>query len=51
MRLIPRYRRHHRPRPLRVSISEAEIAVDLLYPAQPRAARQRTDAGRRKAAR
>ena len=51
MRLIPRHRHHDRPRPLRVSISEAEIAADLLYPAQPRVARQRVGAGLRKVAR
>jgi len=51
MRLIPRHRHGYRRRPLRVSISEAEIAADLLYPARPRAARQRVGGERRKAPR
>jgi hypothetical protein len=51
MRLIPRHRHNRRAKAPRVSISEAEIAADLLYPAQPRATRQRVGAERRKAAR
>jgi hypothetical protein len=41
MRLIHMHRHHHRPKPPRVSISQAEITADLLYPASPRAARER----------
>jgi len=51
MRLIPRHRHHHRPRPLRVSISQAEITADLLYPASPRSVRAREAATGRKGAR
>lgn len=40
MRLIPRHR-HNRPKAPKISISEAEIAADLLYPSSPRAARRR----------
>jgi hypothetical protein len=42
MRLIPRHRHHHKSKAPRVSISQAEITADLIYPAHPRAARQRT---------
>ncbi len=35
MRLIPRHRHRARPKAPRISISEAEIAADLLYPARP----------------
>jgi hypothetical protein len=41
MRLIPRQRHQHREKAPRVSISQAEITADLLYPASPRTARQR----------
>jgi len=51
MRLISRHRHHHRPKAPRVSISQAEITADLLYPASPRAARQRTTARSQKVGR
>ncbi len=41
MRLIPRHRSHHRAKAPRISISQAEITADLVYPASPRAARER----------
>jgi hypothetical protein len=41
MRLIHMHRHHYRPKVPRVSISQAEITADLLYPASPRAVRQR----------
>lgn len=41
MRLISRHRQHHRSKTPRISISQAEITADLIYPASPRAARQR----------
>jgi hypothetical protein len=41
MRLIPRHRPHHRAKAPRISISQAEITADLVYPASPRAARER----------
>jgi hypothetical protein len=41
MRLIPRHRHHFRSKAPRISISQAEITADLIYPASPRAARQR----------
>jgi hypothetical protein len=41
MRLIPRQWHHQRPRRRRISISQEEITADLLYPAYPRAARER----------
>jgi hypothetical protein len=41
MRLIPRHRHHHRSKAPRISISQAEITADLIYPASPRAARER----------
>jgi hypothetical protein len=44
MRLIPRYR-HNQPKPPRISISQAEITADLIYPANSRA--PRTGAARR----
>jgi hypothetical protein len=44
MRLIHLHRHHHRPKAPRVSISQAEITADLLYPAGPRAARERATA-------
>ena len=45
MRLIPRHRSHHRTKAPRISISQAEITADLIYPAQPRAARERGATG------
>jgi hypothetical protein len=41
MRLIPKSRHHQRVKAPRISISQEEITADLLYPASPRAARQR----------
>ncbi|HEY0391288.1 MAG TPA: hypothetical protein VGC63_06220 [Solirubrobacterales bacterium] len=41
MRLISRHRHHHRAKAPRISISQAEITADLVYPARPAAARQR----------
>jgi hypothetical protein len=41
MRLISRHRHSHRAKAPRISISQAEITADLIYPASPRAARQR----------
>jgi hypothetical protein len=38
MRLIPRQRHQHREKAPRVSISQAEITADLLYPASRRPA-------------
>jgi len=49
MRLIHRQRR--RVKSPRISISQAEITADLIYPAQPRAARQRVAAGGRRVGR
>jgi hypothetical protein len=46
MRLIPRHRHNHRSKAPRISISQAEITADLIYPASPHAARRR-DAGTR----
>lgn len=40
MRLIPRHRHHPRGKVPRISISQAEITADLLYPASPRALRE-----------
>jgi hypothetical protein len=42
MRLIPRHRHPHRPKAPRVSITQAEITADLVYPANPRALREAT---------
>ena len=39
MRLIPRHRHNHRSKAPRISISQAEITADLIYPASPRASR------------
>ena len=50
MRLTPRHRTHQRPKALRISISQAEITADLLYPASPRAARERGGAARARGA-
>jgi hypothetical protein len=40
MRLIPRSRHHDRSKAPRISISQAEITADLLYPAHRRPARE-----------
>ena len=40
MRLISRHRHSHRAKAPRISISQAEITADLIYPASPRAARR-----------
>jgi len=50
MRLVPRHK-HHRSKAPRISISQAEITADLLYPANPRAARQRLAASERRVGR
>jgi hypothetical protein len=41
MRLIPKSRHHNRSKAPRISISQAEITADLLYPAH-RPARERS---------
>jgi hypothetical protein len=41
MRLIPRHRQHQRAKAPRISISQAEITADLLYPASPQASHRR----------
>jgi hypothetical protein len=41
MRLIPRHRQRHRSKAPQISINQAEITADLIYPASPRAAWQR----------
>jgi hypothetical protein len=46
MRLIPRSRHHDRSKAPRISISQAEITADLLYPASRRPARERVAARR-----
>jgi hypothetical protein len=46
MRLISRHRHHQRSKAPQISISQAEITADLIYPASPQVARQR-DAGTR----
>jgi hypothetical protein len=51
MRLIPRHRHQQPPKSPRISISQAEITADLIYPATPRAARQRTATAGRKVGR
>jgi hypothetical protein len=51
MRLIPRYRHNHRSKTPRISISQAEITADLIYPATPRSARERAHGGLRKVSR
>lgn len=48
MRLIPKSRHHQRAKAPRISISQAEITADLLYPASPWAARQRLTASARR---
>ncbi len=49
MRLTPRHRTHQRPKAPRISITQAEITADLIYPASPRtpraAGRTRLDEG------
>jgi hypothetical protein len=40
MRLIPRHRHQDRAKAPRISISQAEITADLLYPASARALRE-----------
>ncbi len=40
MRLIPRYRHRQRHQSPRISITQAEITADLIYPASPRALRE-----------
>jgi len=51
MRLIPRHRHHNRHKTPRISISQAEITADLIYPAHSRAARQRIVGESRRSAR
>ena len=51
MRLIPRHRHHHRSKAPRISISQAEITADLLYPASPHARERGAVAPARGAAR
>jgi hypothetical protein len=41
MRMTPKHRHRRRSKAPRVSISQAEITADLLYPAGPQAGRQR----------
>jgi hypothetical protein len=41
MRMVPRHKHQHRSKAPRISISQAEITADLIYPATPRAARER----------
>lgn len=36
MRLIPRHRQHQRAKAPRISITQAEITADLVYPASSR---------------
>jgi hypothetical protein len=50
MRLIPRHRHHPRSKAPRISISQAEITADLLYPAGPRTARERDATARARGA-
>ncbi len=51
MRLISRHRHDHRSKGPRISISQAEITADLLYPASTRSARVRTEARSRRSGR
>jgi hypothetical protein len=44
MRLIPRHRHHQRAKAPRISISQAEITADLLYPASRGSAQARSAA-------
>jgi hypothetical protein len=48
MRLGSMHKHQQRPKAPRISISQAEITADLLYPASPRAARQRLATSGRK---
>ncbi len=41
MRLILRHRHNHRSKAPRISISQAEITADLIYPASPQSVRER----------
>jgi hypothetical protein len=47
MRLIARHRHQQRNKVPRISISQAEITADLLYPASPRSAHERGAQARR----
>lgn len=49
MRLIPRHSKQHRGKAPRVSITQAEITADLVYPAPARAHEGRTGSARRAA--
>jgi hypothetical protein len=51
MRLIPRHRHHQRTKAPRISISQAEITADLLYPAGRDSGREQSIARARSAAR
>jgi len=51
MRLINRHRNEAAQKAPRISISQAEITADLLYPARPRAARQRLTPSQRRGGR
>jgi hypothetical protein len=51
MRLIPRHRHHQRSKAPQISISQAEITADLVYPATPRSVRERGQAHARRAGR
>jgi hypothetical protein len=48
MRLISRHKHQQRTKAPQISISQAEITADLIYPATPRAARQRLAASGRR---
>jgi hypothetical protein len=50
MRLIHKHRHANRSKAPRISISQAEITADLIYPVSPRAARQRSSGTRARAA-
>jgi len=49
MRLVPRHR--HRSKIPRISISQAEITADLVYPASPRSVGERSRTHARRAGR
>jgi len=51
MRLITRHKHQHRSKAPRISISQAEITADLVYPASQRSARERGQAHPRRAGR
>ena len=51
MRLISRHRHHRRAKAPRISISQAEIAADLHYPAGRRPGGAGAEAGSRRGAR